>query len=530
MELTFEDLFVVGLTTAICATLVLGTFRLVDIFLPTSDAGPGGTSLSFLIQDGDLIDATPEGYALLSYANVVRPESGAVLDVLRPTFPDIDQVLAADRFPSTVIDANDNSGKYLRIQPRGEAINLTVQGPHSHDLLYLHQLRTANNNTELSTLRTAVEQNKQLMWEIDISGQLVWANAAYLEVADRGSQDSDSAGMSTLPTVRPFAEFENTLYENSETRMAIPASNPGEEDWFDIVQTPTLNGRLFYANDVNNIVRSEISQQHFLKTISQTFAQLSIGLAIFDRRRRLSTFNPALIDLTSLPVDFLSSRPSLDLMLDRLRETRMLPEPKDYARWRDGFSRLETEARNGTYSENWNLPDGQTYRVTGRPHPDGAFALLFEDISAEISLTRRFRSEIETGQAVLDRISDAVAVFSGSGNLVMSNQPYEDLWDSDVSNSLIQSDLRSEINSWKSRCAPTRIWQSLRGFVQQTGPRDPWSETVMLDDGRPITCQAEPVTGGMTMVRFSFDKGTGRALQEVTDNTAPSGTLQSVKG
>ena len=62
----------------------------------------------------------------------------------------------------------------------------------------------------------------------------------------------------------------------------------------------------------------------------------------------------------------------------------MMPEPKDYRSWRQQMSDLEAAAQNGTYEETWALPTGQTYRVTGRPHPDGAVALLFEDISAEV--------------------------------------------------------------------------------------------------------------------------------------------------
>ena len=68
---------------------------------------------------------------------------------------------------------------------------------------------------------------------------------------------------------------------------------------------------MFYAVDVNAVVSAEISQRKFVQTLAKTFAQLSIGLAIFDRNRQLALFNPALIDLTALPAEFLSARPNL---------------------------------------------------------------------------------------------------------------------------------------------------------------------------------------------------------------------------
>ncbi|MEK9704965.1 MAG: diguanylate cyclase, partial [Paracoccaceae bacterium] len=52
-------------------------------------------------------------------------------------------------------------------------------------------------------------------------------------------------------------------------------------------------------------------------------------------------------------------------------------------------------ATEGTYTEIWNLPSGATFRISGRPHPDGALAFLFEDITAEVSMSRRFTAEFE---------------------------------------------------------------------------------------------------------------------------------------
>jgi len=54
-----------------------------------------------------------------------------------------------------------------------------------------------------------------------------------------------------------------------------------------------------------------MAQRNFVQTLTKTFAQLSIGLAIFNRERQLVLFNPALIDLTALPADFLTGRPHL---------------------------------------------------------------------------------------------------------------------------------------------------------------------------------------------------------------------------
>ena len=55
-------------------------------------------------------------------------------------------------------------------------------------------------------------------------------------------------------------------------------------------------------------------------------------------------------------------------------------------------------ATDGRYQETWSLENGQTYSIRGRPHPDGATAFLIEDITAEVTLTRNFRAELEQSQ------------------------------------------------------------------------------------------------------------------------------------
>ena len=283
---------------------------------------------------------------------------------------------------------------------------------------------------------------------------------------------------------------------------------------------PRLNltiGQIFYAVYADPIVRAKLGQRKFAQTLSQTFAQLSIGLAIFDRRRQLATLNPALLDMTNLPFEFMSGRPSIDAMLDRLWEFQMLPESKDYASWREQFTMMEQTAKEGTYCENWNLPDGRTFRVTGRPHPDGAFALLFDNISAEISLTRRFRTEIETCQSVLDTLDEGTVVFSNGGNLVLANKAYCTFWHTDLEDGIGHHDLRAEILKWQEQCTPTRIWTNLNELTNQMGLRKHWTETALMDDGRKLTCSASPISGGMTMIKFRFGVAGTTKLRDVND-------------
>ena len=55
-------------------------------------------------------------------------------------------------------------------------------------------------------------------------------------------------------------------------------------------------------------------------------------------------------------------------------------------------------------------------------------ALLFEDISAEISLTRRLRAQIDRCYDAFFALDDAVANFASNGELVFLNAAHKELW------------------------------------------------------------------------------------------------------
>ena len=239
-----------------------------------------------------------------------------------------------------------------------------------------------------------------------------------------------------------------------------------------------------------------------MQTLTKTFAHLPIGLAIFDQSRQLQLFNPALLDLTGLPVDFLSMRPSLLSVLDAMRDRAMIPEPKDYRNWRRQMIDMERAAASGLYEETWSLPGGQTYRVIGRPHPNGAIALMIEDISTEMLRTRRYRADLELGQSVIDQIDEAIAVFSESGSLVMSNAAYAGIWGHDPAAALGDSTLRTLCNHWRTLSAPTAIWTEIEDFGANPGNRLAWSAEVRLLDGRLLDCRFAPLAGGATLASF----------------------------
>jgi PAS domain-containing protein len=128
-------------------------------------------------------------------------------------------------------------------------------------------------------------------------------------------------------------------------------SGAGQISWYDITAQLQDHETLWFASPVDGEVRAEASRREFVQTMSKTFAQLPPGLPIFDRKRTLIHFNPALLDITGLDFEALSLKPDLASFLDTLRTKGFLPESKDYGDWRDRLARLESATKKGSYRD-----------------------------------------------------------------------------------------------------------------------------------------------------------------------------------
>jgi PAS domain-containing protein len=191
------------------------------------------------------------------------------------------------------------------------------------------------------------------------------------------------------------------------------------------------------------------------------------------------------------------------------------------------LTELEKGAREGTYEENWVLPSGKIFRVTGRPHPQGALAFLFEDISTAIMLERRYRGELELSQATLDRLSEAVAVFDTSGMLVFVNSAFESIWGLDPMETLDGPGVAAMTTLWQDRCAPSPAWAQLRDYATGADNRTSWTAAIETRDGRPLHMLAAPLPNGSTLVVFRDISDERERLAEARGSL--QGTLSALR-
>lgn len=468
-------------------------------------AGTGAATVQMLFDDDKLVDATPGAELVLaSSESGGEPESlDEVLLRLEPRFPDLCatldglgpqgrvEILACDG--SIRLEAS-REGDTLRICLDSEARNRQTV---AIGLCELDAIRA-----EIGALRAVASSLPYPVWRTDSNGAVDWANRAYLDLCRATGAIAEGP---IWPVPRLFV-FPAAAQGNGVLGKRLWIEKEGVDDPspYEVTAVPQHSGHLCSAIPADGAVRTETSMRDFVQTLTKTFAQISIGLAVFSRDRRMVLFNPALTDLTGVRAEALALRPTLFEFLDSLRDRRMVPEPKDYKSWRNRLAQLTANANGGGLSETWQMPDGRSFRVAALPQPEGAMALLFEDITSQMIQSRHFRGTLEMLQIVLDRRHEAIVVFAPDGALVLCNDPYDALWGTDLAETVAPVSFEESLQLWKSGTRPDPVWGDFPRSAAGTDAASPdgWAARFILNDGRKLDCRASVLPGNCLMVEF----------------------------
>jgi PAS domain-containing protein len=415
-----------------------------------------------------------------------------VRSFLAPRFADLPETLPDDHSPATRDAFHSrfpDDSAMVHLEGEGQHILISLEDPAPISFADKHLSFLRRRDIDLRD--DAMNKLEHPMWA-KRNGRIFWTNRAYRALEKERRKATEDTSEIFDPAI---------LKAPGETTARVSLTvgfGHGEVHWFDIssvqVSTDTV---LHFAFNVDGLIAAETTQRKFVQTLAKTFAQLSTGLAIFDRDRRLVLFNPALVDLTSLPAHFLSGQPNIQAFFDRLRDNRIMPEPKDYSSWRRQIADLVVQSADGRYQEIWRLPNGVTYRIVGRPHPDGAIAILIEDISVEMSLTKRFKGQVELRDTALQAQRDAVVCFESDGSIAFWNRAFLDFIGLPQGSSAKDYTLPSIMRLWKDRLSPGTVRNTLSARLR-TGSEQEGSFT--LADGRELGFELRVHDGNATVI------------------------------
>jgi signal transduction histidine kinase len=412
-----------------------------------------------------------------------------------------------------------------RLRRRGEAFTITLaslSGRHfdvegraiagravmrirdiSGDRLQLVRLRENHNRLieEISALRAMLDAVPSPAWTRDGDGRIAWVNAAYASAVEaKDAIEAAARGLELFDRATREAALATRLSGETWRRRA-PAVAAGERRMYDIVDVPSAGGSAGMASDLSQIValQGEITSQ--AASHARTLDQLSTGVAIFDRARRLVFHNAAYRQIWALDAAFLEQQPTDDEILDRLRAKRQLPEQADFRSWKAQL--LAAYQAIDPVEHIWYIPDGRALRAVTTPNPQGGVTYLFDDVTQRFNLESQFNALIRVQGETLDTLKEGVAVFGMDGRLKLSNPAFVELWRLDPA----RIARRPHIDEMARLCSTlyhdTGLWSALRDvIVGMPEVRAGYEKRIERNDGAVVDCAAMPLPDGATLITF----------------------------
>ena len=279
--------------------------------------------------------------------------------------------------------------------------------------------------------------------------------------------------------------------------------------------------------------RSRFAESELARHINahgQVLESIHAAVAIYGADKRLKFFNAAFARLWALEEDWLAGGPSLDELLERLRERRRLPEHAD-AR---AFKRQQIELFTSLIepeSELLHLPDGRTLSMSVSPHPLGGLIFVYEDVTDRLALERSYNTLIEVQRETLDNLFEAIAVFGSDGRLKLHNPAYRRIWglsEADLYGEPHVSDIVEKIRHFYNDAGD---WPATRErIIARITAEAPWSGSIERSDGSTLRVATMPLPDGnvlLTCLDVSDTARVERALRERNEALETAARLKS---
>jgi len=426
------------------------------------------------------------------------------------------------------------------LSDRGAGFSLSVLDGHGRELLARGRAVGSMAAVWFEEPQTPVERSGDYkaildalpipIWLRDKGLALTWGNHAFLKGA--GAVDLEAARRDQVALDRSEREL---------AQAARAANAPQQSKRFSVVggQRRAMNftqiplgdaGVIGAAVDVTETAAAEARLQQHVDAHADTLDRLQTAVAIFGRDQKLTFYNKAFVKLWGLPETFLDKHPSDGEILDRLRESRKLPEQRDFQAWKRARLALYQDGQREKPSEEpWYLPNGQTIRVVTQPHPFGGLTFLYEDVTARLTLESDYNTLIKVQSATLDTLSEGVAVFGPDGKLKLHNAAFARIWELDPHDLEDEPHLRMIAALSRDRFGESHVWdQLIQAIVAGAGARD--LGDVERSDRSVLSLSTSPLPDGATLVTFNDVTDRFRienALRDRNEGLEAADTLKS---
>ncbi|MDX7953567.1 PAS-domain containing protein [Lichenihabitans sp. Uapishka_5] len=447
--------------------------------------------------DLSLVTDLPMPRRILGFGAWLPPESAQALDHA------VDRLRA--RGEAFRMAIRTKTGRHMEAEGRamgGRAI-LRLRDV-SGDRLELTRLREQHGRVvgDLETMRHLADNVPDPVWSRDAAGEIAWVNAAYVRAVEAVGRDEAIARGAELLEETARAAALASRRDGLAWRARAPAVVAGARHMLNVVEVSGPFGSAGMAVDLSELEAARDAVAHQASAHGQLLDNLTTGVAIFDRNKRLQFHNAAYRAIWSLSPAFLETQPFDGEILDRLRTEGRLPEQADFRVWKAGVLAVYRSVE--TTEQTWYLPANRRLRVVTIPNPDGGVIYLFDDTTERYQLESKFNGLIRVQGETLDTLREGVAVFGTDGRLALFNPAFGEIWHLDQALLCNRPHIDEVTRRCRDLCQEPDDMGHLRSVVAGLADeRLTFERRLHRTDGTVVDCAVAPLPDGATLITFT---------------------------
>jgi PAS domain S-box-containing protein len=443
----------------------------------------------------------------------------------------------------TPADAAALESVFTRLTEQGTSFSLTVQSEDlsrsfkltakrgisddvQFDILWLEDItnfiaekeqlaqRMRMAELERDRLRSSFDQLPLPLWMRDPKLQLLWVNKAYAQL-----MDSTVATVIAEQKELPFKVLKKTasqkvpgkvqaqaaIDEQQSQNLQAHINLQGKRRSMEVVENalPQNNGTFGLALDLTREDDLMAEHKREMATYNEMLEQLGSAIAVFNGQQKLEFYNSSFAQLWNLDDQYLNTQPRLGDLMEKLRETRRLPEQADFRKFKQSWLNWFTGLIN-PHEEMLYLPNARALRMLIVPHKMGGIMMTFEDVTSRLELESSYNTLIAVQKETLDNLTEGVAVYGGDGRLKLWNPAFATLWGLHPEDLDGQPHINRIVEKMRGKF-PAETWEQRRaelishsldrrsrdGRIEYIGDRLIAYSTVPLPDGGVLVTQSD---------------------------------------
>lgn len=196
-----------------------------------------------------------------------------------------------------------------------------------------------------------------------------------------------------------------------------------------------LFGTIVLVRQTNSLAAKSRALVGANARFAAALANMPHGLSMFDRQKRLVTWNARYAEIYGLPPALLKVGTHLNVVAENLVARGILKGEPSQAAIADkiaAMDRIPTDAYGSRVEE---FSDGRLIRISRQPMEEGGWVATHEDITEERQAERRLaenatelRRANERFDVAISNMSQGLCLFDLDKRLVISNKPYQEMY------------------------------------------------------------------------------------------------------